>query len=172
MLSPQQWEGDCSFALSTCTSPSCHKKAIHFQILHLYSRQEDGKEKGWCQHYLFPSSREENAFQHQPLPNKSRLLRCHWWEGGHMAPPSWKEGWGKEEFVSLLSTWEGQEWLYATAPQLKYDLGMGRSERQGGAREERCKYKDGEARLGLDPSLCGKPGGGSISLPTILIYHS
>lgn len=80
--------------------------------------------------------------------------------------PSWKEGWGREEFVSLLSTREGQEWLYATAPQLKYDLGIGRSERQGSAREGRCKYKDGEARLGLDPSLRGELVGAQIGKPT------
>ena len=43
---------------------------------------------------------------------------------------------------------------------------MGRSERQGGAREERCKYKDGEARLGLDPSLCGELVGAQIGKPT------
>lgn len=38
------------------------------------------------------SSREENVFQDQPLPNKSRLLRSHGWEGGHMpTPPAGKK---------------------------------------------------------------------------------
>ena len=34
-----QWWVGWSFALSTCTSPSCHKKAVQLQTSHLYSRQ-------------------------------------------------------------------------------------------------------------------------------------
>lgn len=40
----------------------------------LFSRQE---EKGWCQYYLLPSSKRENAFQSQPTDTES-----HWWKRG------------------------------------------------------------------------------------------
>lgn len=107
---------------------------------------------------LLPTGKK-NAFHNQPHPNESRLRMSHWQERGHIASPSWKEGRRKQEFVFPLPTLQGQEKLYATSAQLNVTWALDGQREGKVTREERCKYKNRESDLGLDPNFAWRIAG-------------